>query len=197
VEQPFELKNRRHIFNGAEAIILLCATSSCTWLRVASQSQGDGSGSFSHGHEDEKYSEWCNDFPRYITPRICAYHQLHPERFKPTGHGEEIEIAGFDAFVKNDAYFKSGRRSSVWSGKVKDPWGEPVHFVEDLNMDGYIEAGGERKEVRKEGVNGEVEFTNQEHRFGILKQSPFKGPFGNPWERIFAVTYYDARTRNR
>jgi hypothetical protein len=102
----------------------------------ASLPQGDGSGSFSHGHEDEKYSEWCNDFPRYIIPRICAYYQLYPERFKRTGHGEEIEIAGFDTFVKNDDYFKSGRRSSAWSGKVKDPWGEPVHFVEDLNMDG-------------------------------------------------------------
>lgn len=190
------MKNRRHIFNAVMVVILLSVTS-CTWLRVASLPQGDGSGSFSHGHEDEKYSEWCNDFPRYIIPRICAYYQLHPERFKATGHGEEIEIAGFDAFVKNDTYFKSGRRSSVWSGKVKDPWGEPVHFVEDLNMDGYIEAGGERKEVWKERVNGEIEFSNQEHRFGILKQSPFKGPFGNPSERIFAVTYYDARTRNR
>src|SRR5260221_6341140 len=163
------MKNRRHTFSGIFALALLCAVPSCSPLFMP---QGDGSGqfaSFKYHHADEQYSEWCNDFPRYIIPRICAYYRLHPERFKPTGHGEEIEIEGFAGFVKEDAYFKSGRRASVWSGVVKDPWGEPVHFVQDLNMDGVIEAGEERKEVWKEGVHGEVEFTNQEHHFGILK----------------------------
>jgi hypothetical protein len=160
--------------------------------------QGDGSGQFTsskYSHAEERYVEWCDQLPRYIIPRIGAYYQLHPERFKPTGRGEEIEIEGFAAFVKDDDYFKDGHLSSVRSGKINDPWGEPVHFVEDLNLDGYIEAGGERRNVWKEGVNGNVAFTNQEHHFGILKQSPFKGPYGHPWERIFAVTYYDARNR--
>jgi hypothetical protein len=184
------MKNCRRILNGAMAVVLLCVTSSCIWLLP----QGDGSGSFSRGHEDEKYNEWCNELPRYIIPRICAYYQLHPERFKRTGQDEEVEILEFDKFVKNDAYFKNGHRSSAWSGKIKDPWGKPLHFVEDLNIDGYIEAAGERQEVWKEGVIGKVEFTNQEHHFGILKQSPFKGlgPYGNA-SRIFAITYYETR----
>lgn len=156
--------------------------------------QGDGTGgstSFKYRHADEQYWEWCNDFPRYIIPRICAYYQLHPERFRLTGHGEEIELEGFAEFVKDDAYFKSGRRASIWSGKIRDPWGEPVRFVQDLNMDGYIEAGGERQKVLEERVTGEIQFTNHEHHFGILKGSPFKGPYGSPWERIFAVTFED------
>ncbi len=187
------MKNRRHIFGGIFALVLLC-----TSCRPLFMPQGDGSGQFTsskYSHAEERYVEWCDQLPRYIIPRIGAYYQLHPERFKPTGRGEEIEIEGFAAFVKDDDYFKDGHLSSVRSGKINDPWGEPVHFVEDLNLDGYIEAGGERRNVWKEGVNGNVAFTNQEHHFGILKQSPFKGPYGHPWERIFAVTYYDARNR--
>jgi hypothetical protein len=44
---------------------------------------------------DERYTEWCNEVTHYITPRLCAYYQLHPERFKSTGQGEEIAIDGF------------------------------------------------------------------------------------------------------
>jgi hypothetical protein len=152
----------------------------------------DGSGetsSFKNRHAAEQYSEWCNDLPRYIIPRICLYYRLHPDCFKPTGHGEEIEIEGFAEFVKNDSYFKSGHRASVWAGRVRDPWGDPLLFVEDLDLDGYIEASGERRIVFEERLIGQVEFTNRDHHFGILKQVPFKGPFGNRSERIVAMTF--------
>ncbi|EEF58262.1 hypothetical protein [Pedosphaera parvula] len=188
------MRNKQN-FGLAISFILLCMTSSCSLIRFYSGPQGDGSGQstpISARHAEEKYTEWCN-FPGYIIPRICAYYQLHPERFKPIGHGEEIEIEGFAAFVQNDDYFKMGHRSSSWAGKLKDPWGDPVHFVQDLNMDGIIEAGGVRRPVWNEDVNGKVEFTNQDHHFGILKQSPFKVPYGIPEERIFAVTFHDAR----
>src|SRR5258708_4639729 len=150
------MKNCPQVFIRALAIGLVCAVPSCFPGRYAFNPPSDGSGqftSFKYRHADEQYSEWCNDFPPYIIQRICAYYQLHPERFKPTGRGEEIEIEGFAAFVKDDAYFKGGHRASVWSGKVRDPWAEPVHFVQDLNMDGIIEAGGERRKVWEDGIN--------------------------------------------
>ena len=78
---------------------------------------------------------------------------------------------------------------SVWLRKMRGPWGEPVHFVQDPNMDGQIEPGGERQNVREGRFNGNVVLSNREHHFGILKRGPFKGPHGNPWERIFIVTY--------
>ena len=167
----------------------MCAVPSCTFIRFVSGPQGDGSGgatpSFRYRHAENQYMEWCQNLPSYIIPRMCAYYQLHPERFKPSGQGEEIEIAGFAAFIKNDSYFQSGTRCVVRGGTIYDPWGEPLHFVQDLNMNGYIEAGGERRVVMNLNNTG----LNREHHFGILKASPFKGPYGSPSERIFAATY--------
>jgi hypothetical protein len=122
---------------------------------------------------------------------MCDYYQLHPERFKPFGNGEEIKIDGFAAFVKYDAYFKSSNpyRCSVINGVIFDPWGYPLRFVQDLNMDGYIEVGGERRIVLKLSPPGKPEGLNREHHFGIYKGSPFKGPYGQPFERIFAETF--------
>ncbi|MDB6109356.1 MAG: hypothetical protein JWR69_1106 [Pedosphaera sp.] len=194
------MKNCRLICRTAIAIGLLCTLSSCTRFLYWFGPKGDGGGqttSFKYRHAHEDYSEWIGYFPDYIIPRVCAYYQLHPERFKPTGQGEEIEIQGLAAFVKDDAYFKRWHRASAWSGEIRDPWGDRVHFVQDLNMDGFIEAGGERVQVSKAHVDGKVEFSNQEHHFGILKRKPFKGPYGIPAERIFAPTFYDARNERR
>jgi hypothetical protein len=183
------MKNRKQIFSRVMAVVLLCALPSCTFIRYASSPQGDGSGgatsSFRYRHAENQYIEWCQNLPGYIIPRMCAYYELHPERFKPTGQGEEIEIAGFAAFIKSDSYFQSGTHCSVRGGTIYDPWGEPLHFVQDLNMDGYIEAEGERRIVMNLGSTG----LNREHHFGICKQSPFKGGYGQPSERIFAATY--------
>ena len=179
------MKNLKRIFDGVLVIILLCTIPSCSLSLLEA---GDGSGTHSSlgGHRaEQRYIEWCNDLPRYIIPRMCAYYELHPERFKPTGHEEEIEIVGFAEFVKNDTYFKSGTRCYIVNGTIFDPWGQPLHFVQDLNMDGYIEASGERRIVLNAGTSG----LNREHHFGICKQTPFKGVYGKPWERIFAVTY--------
>ena len=167
------------------ALILLCTTPSCSVLPILSSSEIGAPFSFSGSRQELRYIEWCNDLPRYIIPRICAYYELHPERFKPTGQGEEIEIAGFAAFVKNDSYFKSGTYCYIVNGVIFNPWGQPLHFVQDLNMDGYIEAIGQRRIVLNVGTSG----LNREHHFGICKQSPFKGPYGQPYERIFAVIY--------
>jgi len=150
---------------------------------------GDGSGQSESRQEEraeEKNTQW-RELAHYIIPRMCAYYQLHPERFKPTGRGEEIEIEGFAEFVKDDDYFKS-YRSSLRSGKIMDPWGEPVHFVQDLNMDGYIEAGGERQAVFRIAVMGEVAISNREHHFGIFK-------YGSPPPRILDMTFYEYGTR--
>jgi hypothetical protein len=183
------MKRAEHIFCRIFTLALLCTIPSCTLVRYLTSPQGDGSGgstpSFRYRHAEEQYTEWCNDLPRYIIPRMCAYYQLHPERFKPTGHGEEIEIAGFAAFIKNDSYFKSGTRCYILNGTIFDPWGQPLHFVQDLNMDGYIEAIGQRRIVLNVGTSG----LNWEHHFGICKQSPFKGGYGQPSERIFAAIY--------
>jgi hypothetical protein len=179
----------KNLFVGIFAVILLCTIPSCSSLFI---DPGDGSGtpnSFGEQSAEQRYIEWCNDLPRYIIPRMCAYYELYPERFKPAGHGEEIEIAGFAAFVKNDSYFKSGTRCYIVNGTIFDPWGQPLHFVQDINMDGYIEAMGERRIVLDGGVRGHATGLNKEHHFGICKQSPFKGSYGQPWERIFAETF--------
>lgn len=177
---------RKYFRDGIFALVLLGIGSSCSPLFMP---QGDGSGTTSYSlaekRASDRYEEWCSSFPNYIIPRMCAYYQLHPERFKPTGQGEEITIDGFAAFVKNDDYFKSGTRCYVLNGTVFDPWRDPVHFVQDLNMDGFIEAKGERRNVLKVGTSG----LNQEHHFGICKHSPFKGPYGHPWERIFSEIF--------
>jgi hypothetical protein len=154
---------------------------------------------FSMAERDEeyRYQEWCNDFTYYITPRICAYYQLHPERFKPTGQGEEIEIEGFTDFVKADDYFKNGHLCRIRWGKIRDPWGDPVHFVQDLNMDGFIEARGQRRVVFDMAVYDDVgqhqDFMN-EHRFGICKDN-VKGIESHPWDSIFVLCYHHAKWR--
>jgi hypothetical protein len=185
--------NLKQILISAITISSMCAMSSCTLVSYLTREQGDGSGgstpSFRYRHEGDRYAEWCWSLPNYIIPRMCAYYALYPERFKPTGHGEEIEISGFAAFVKNDSYFKSGTRCYIINGTIMDPWGQPLHFVQDLNMDGYIEALGERRAVSNLAARGQETGRNQEHHFGICKQSPFKVPYGEPYERIIAVTY--------
>ena len=163
-------------------LVLLCTVPSCLYYP---SSETGATYSSSERRAEDRYEEWCQSLPGYIIPRMCAYYQLYPERFKPTGRGEEIKIAGFAAFIKNDSYFQSGTRCSVRGGTIYDPWGEPLHFVQDLNLDGYIEAGGERRIVMNLSNTG----INREHHFGIFKPSPFKGLYGQPAERIFAATY--------
>jgi hypothetical protein len=167
------------------------------WIYHAPLLHGETGGAFSMAERDEeyRYAEWCDSFPYYITPRICAYYKLHPECFKPTGNGEEIEIAGFADFVKNDDYFKDGHRCRVRWGKILDPWGDPIHFVQDLNMDGYIEAMGQRRIVFDmavyDDVGQHVDFDN-EHRFGICKDN-VKGIESHPWDSIIVLTYHHAK----
>jgi len=153
--------------------------SSCTFIRFATSVQGDGSGragSRSETREEERYTEWMQSLPNYIIPRMCDYYKLHPERFKPTGQDEVIEIAGFAAFIKSDDYFKSGSRCYIVNGTVFDPWGDPLDFVQDLNMNGYLEVKGERRPV-------------ESRRFGIYKHKPFKAWSGQPWERILTTAH--------
>jgi hypothetical protein len=182
------LKGLKQVLGGGAALVLICIASSCAFIRLATSPHGDGSdapASFTDSRAEDRYTEWCQTLPNYIIPRMCDYYQLHPERFKPTGQGEEITIEGFAAFVKSDGYFKSGNHCYIVNGTIFDPWGQPLHFVQDLNMDGYIEAVNERRPVLNLGTSG----VNHEHHFGICKQSPFKGPFGQPSERVFAATY--------
>jgi hypothetical protein len=141
-----------------------------------------------------RYLEWCNELTYYITPRLCVYYRLHSERFRPTGRGEEIEIDGFTDFVKDDPFFRDGHRCRVRWGKIRDPWGDPVHFVQDLNMDGYIEARGQRRVVINmavyDDVGQHVDFDN-EHRLGICKDN-VKGIEDRPEQSIFVLTYHHA-----
>lgn len=153
-------------------LVLLCTVPSCLYYP---SSETGATYSSAEKRAGNRYDEWCGSLPGFIIPRMCAYYQLHPERFKPTGQGEEIEIAGFGAFVKDDSYFKSGTRCYVLNGTIYDPWGEPLHFVQDINMDGYIEAGGERRIVMSLVARSQATGLNQEHHFGIFKMSPFKG----------------------
>ncbi len=193
------MKYHRHLFSGLIAVVGMFVLSSCDFIRLVSGPQGDGSGgagsSFSERREEDRYIEWLYRLPTYIIPRINAYYELHPERFKRIGQSEEIEISGFAAFVKGDDYFKHPNRSYILSGTILDPWGQPLRFVQDFNMDGYIEAGGERIRVREEARMEEVAFTNKEHYFGIMKHSPFRGLSGNSGERIMCVVFRDARAR--
>jgi hypothetical protein len=168
------------------------------WLYNAPLLHAGGS-TFSRAQDDAelRYLEWCNDFTHFITPRLCAYYQLHPERFKPTGKGEEIEIDGFVDYVKDDSYFTSGRFCRIRHGTIRDPWGDPVHFVQDLNMDGYIEARGQRRNVFDIAVYddiGQREDYCNEHRLGICKDN-VKGIEGHPWDSIFVLSYHHAKWR--
>jgi hypothetical protein len=147
---------------------------------------------------EDRYSEWCTPFPHYITPRLCAYYQLHPERFKPTGRGEEIKIEGFVDFIKADDYFKSGHLCHIRGGRIRDPWGGPVQFVQDLNRDGYIEARGQRRVVFDmavyDDVGQQVDYDN-EHRLGVCKDN-VKGMESHPWDSIFVLSYHHAKWCN-
>lgn len=176
------MKHRQQIVEGLFLLILLCAMPSCLYYP---SSETGATYSMAQQREEHRHEEWSFNLPIYIIPRMCAYYKLHPERFKTTGHGEEIQIAGFGAFVKNDTYFNGRTGCHVRDGIIYDPWGQPLHFVQDLNMDGYIEAGGERRPVLRLGNTG----LNQEHHFGIFKKSPFKDPSIQPFERIIAATY--------
>jgi len=184
------MKSSKLIIGGTLVLVLLCTLPSCSFLNDF----GDGAGtptSFGDNKREMQYIEWCDNLPRYIIPRMCDYYQLHPERFKPTGNGEEIKIDGFGVFVKDDAYFKSANpyRCSIINGKIYDPWGHSLHFVQDLNMDGYIDVENLHCKVLEMGVPGKPAGLNGQHHFGIYKSSPFKGASGKPWERILAITY--------
>jgi hypothetical protein len=140
---------------------------------------------------EERYQAWISPFfSGYIIPRICAYYQLHPERFKPTGQGEEIEIEGFADFVADDDFFKKSHYFHIRSGQIFDPWDEPLHFAEDINMDGFIDAGGQRREVPDIGVFSKIEFTNKEHHFGVFKKDLKEGDRRYPWMSILVETYH-------
>src|SRR5712671_1702295 len=98
------MRGRKQFLGGVLALFLLCTTPSCIPLRYLLNPPSDGSGQFSSGkehREEERYAEWCYNFPDYIIPRMCAYYQLHPERFKPNGKGEEVEIEGFSEVVNS------------------------------------------------------------------------------------------------
>jgi hypothetical protein len=127
-----------------------------------------------------RYGDWCNLADKLI-PSMCAYYQSHPERFKRIGADEEISIDGFFAFVAT---------TFVRHGQILDPWGEPVHFVQDLNNDGYIDARGQRREVLRVAMIGKPPITNEEHRFGIAKHS-LKGIENRPHDALFAVTWHE------
>jgi hypothetical protein len=140
---------------------------------------------------EERYQAWVSPFfYNYIMPRICAYYHLHPERFKPTGQGEEIEIEGFADFVADDDYFKKSHDFHVRSGQIFDPWDEPIHFAEDINMDGFIDAGGQRREIQDVGIFGKIEFSNKEHRFAVFKPDLKDGDRRYPWMNILVETYH-------
>lgn len=146
---------------------------------------------------EEKYNEWCNVVTHYFTPRLCAYYQIHPERFKQTGKDEEIEIEGFVEFVEKDGFFQNPNRCRIRGGTLRDPWGDTIHFVQDLNMDGWVEARGQRRNVFDqavyEDVGETVEFLN-EHRFGICKDN-VRGIEDRPWDSIFVLSYHRAKWR--
>jgi hypothetical protein len=172
------MKICKRICGGLIAILILCTVPSCTLIAfLANPPAGDGArdvSSRSADREEARYTEWMQSLPDYIIPRICDYYKLHPERFKPTGQGEEIEIVGFAAFIKNDDYFKGASRCYIVNGTIFDPWRDPLEFVQDLNMNGYLEAKGERRPVANA-------------RFGICKRKPFKAWSGQPWERVLTT----------
>lgn len=188
MQSQWVMKKWEPIFVRVLMICLVCTIPSCTFIRFMSGPHGDGSGvktSRKEHREYERYGEWCYYFPDYIIPRICAYHQLYPERFKPIGNEEEIAIEGFFEFVKDDSYFQGPFHASVWTGKLKDPWGDPVHFIQDINQDGYIKVGGEQHIVFDPiGTHRDL-FTNQPI-FGIFKHRSSQTPGGNMPERIVA-----------
>jgi hypothetical protein len=129
-----------------------------------------------------RYADWCNLADKLI-PQMCTYYERHPERFKRAGADEEIEIDGFASFVPS---------SLVRWGRIVDPWGEPVHFVQDLNRDGFVEARGQRRDVLRVAMIGKPNVTNEEHRFGIAKHS-LKGIENRPHDTLFAVTWHEYR----
>ena len=107
-----------------------------------------------------------------ITKRLCQYYAQHPERFRHVGKDEEIEIDGFADFVAAEEIFapKVGG-FQIHKGKIYDPWGEPVHFVQNRNGDEEISARGFRHIIMRQSVNSPEECLNEREQLGLCKHS--------------------------
>jgi uncharacterized protein YerC len=121
--------------------------------------------------KEMSYQGAWHDFPIYVIPRLCAYYEIHPECFKPTGRGEEITVAGFASFIASDKcmapQITDWRWFHIHGSQIIDPKGETVQFVEDLNRDGFIEACGQRVKVGQLVQIGKPQYSNKENRFGV------------------------------
>lgn len=193
------MKRRRILIALASLIVVTALVLGVThWIYHAPLLHSETSTfSMAERDADERYTEWCNEVTHYITPRLCEYYQSYPDRFKRTGQGEEIAIDGFVDFVKADWFWQSPSRCRIRGGTLRDPWGDPIHFVQDLNMDGFIEARGQRRNVFDqavyEDVGQKVDFLN-EHRLGICKDN-VKSIEDRPWDSIFVMSYHRAKWR--
>lgn len=127
-----------------------------------------------------------------ITGLLCSYYAQHPERFKPTGNDEEIVIEGFADFVSKEPIFTPEVGGyQIHKGTIYDPWGEPLHFVQDRNRDGKIKARG-----FEHIVFTEIDYPfwgplNDKERLGICKHS-VKGLEDQPHACIFVETYIES-----
>jgi hypothetical protein len=83
----------------------------------------------------------------YLRDQLVEFHKIHPECFTYIGSDEEIRVSGFGEFLEKKA---SRPEPDIWgavkirSGKVIDPWGNPVRYGMDRDHDGYIEVEGRK-----------------------------------------------------
>ena len=81
----------------------------------------------------------------FLRDRLLEYHEAYPERFNYLGEDEEVEVKGFGDYVNTKRSEINPMLQSyvrVRTGKVLDPWGEPVRYGLDWNHNGYITIAG-------------------------------------------------------
>lgn len=92
----------------------------------------------------KKSSSW-PQIGMFLRDRLLEYHEAYPERFHYLGEDEEVEVNGFGDYVNTKKSEINPMLQSyvrVRTGRVLDPWGEPVRYGLDRNHNGYISIAG-------------------------------------------------------
>ncbi len=132
------------------------------------------------------------DFRHYITPRLCQYYALHPDRFRFVGKDEEVDIRDFAEFVAGDEFLALRVGGfEVHKGRIYDPWGEPLHFVRNRDGDGFVKARGFKHIVSRMEVDELAECLNEKEQLGVCKHS-ITGFEDAPHACIYVDVYYEA-----
>lgn len=126
-----------------------------------------------------------------IVDPLCEYFAKHPEHFKPVGSDDEIEIAGFAEFLANDKRYEGALFGyQVQNGRIYDPWGEPLHFIQKRGTGRTIKARGLEHIVMNTTRVGITSDINAKELLGVCKHSA-KGYEDAPHNCIYVDVYLE------